>query len=80
MRHIVIINYFHQRDMRVEVGIGFDKLTGWLYVQGTIDDVEIEEAPPLILKVLEGDDEQRENEIRKPVPMRGWIVGKALVR
>ncbi len=61
-----------------EVGIGFDKLTGRLYVQGTIDDVEIEEASPLILKVLEGDDEQRENEIRKSVPMRGWIVGKAL--
>ncbi len=61
-----------------EVGIGFDKFTGRLYVQGTIDDVEIEEATPLILKVLDGDGEQRETEIRKAVPMRGWIVGKAL--
>ncbi|MDP2604577.1 MAG: bifunctional DNA primase/polymerase [Deltaproteobacteria bacterium] len=61
-----------------EIGIGFDKLTGRLYVQGTIDDVETEEAAPLILKVLEGNDEQREDEIRKAVPMRGWIVGKAL--
>jgi hypothetical protein len=61
-----------------EMGIGFDKLTGRLYVQGTIDDVEIEEAAPLILKVLDGDGELREGEIRKAVPMRGWIVGKAL--
>lgn len=60
-----------------EVGIGFDKLTGRLFIQGTIDDVEIEEATPLILKFLDGD-EQREAEIRKAVPMRGWIVGKAL--
>lgn len=61
-----------------EVGIGFDKLTSRLYVQGTIDDVEIEEASPLILKLLENDGEQREGEIRKAVPMRGWIVGKAV--
>ncbi len=61
-----------------EVGIGFEKITGRLYVQGTVDDVEIEEAAPLILKVLEDDGEQREGEIRKAVPMRGWIVGKAL--
>jgi hypothetical protein len=60
-----------------EVGIGFDKVTGRLYVQGTIDDVEIEEASPLILKLLDGQ-EQRETEIRKAIPMRAWIVGKAL--
>jgi hypothetical protein len=61
-----------------EIGIGFDKLTGRLYVQGTIDAVEIEEATPLIIKTLEDDHEQREDEIRNAVPMRGWIIGRAL--
>src|SRR5262249_40863624 len=59
-------------------GIGFDKLTGRVRIEGTIDEVEIEEATPLILKQLEGDPEQVESEIRKAIPMRGWIVGKAL--
>ena len=62
-----------------EVGIGFDKVTGRLRVEGTIEDVEIEEAKPEIIKFLEAEESEiTEKEIRKAIPVRGWIVGRAL--
>jgi len=61
-----------------EMGIGFDRLTGRVRIEGTIDDIEIEEATPLIVRTLDGNPDQTEVEIRKAIEMRGWIVGKAL--
>jgi len=62
-----------------ELGIGFDNVTGRLRVEGTIEAIEIEEARPQISKFLEAEEsEVTEKEIRQAIPMRGWVVGRAL--
>jgi len=62
-----------------ELGIGFDNVTGRLRVEGTIDEVEIEEARPQIIKFLEAEEsEVTEKDIRQNISMRGWVVGRAL--
>ena len=62
-----------------ETAIGFNRLTGRLEVQGTMEDAELEEAKPKIAEFLrvEGG-ELTEKEIRKAVSGRTLILSKAL--
>jgi AAA domain len=60
-----------------EMAVGFGK-SGWLEIQGTMEDAEIAEAIPLIREALEAEESSMtEKEIRQAVPMRGIIVSKA---
>jgi hypothetical protein len=60
-----------------ELAIGFGA-NGWLEIAGTMEEAEIQIAKPLIIKVLDGSEELTESEIRGAIPMRGWIVGRAI--
>ncbi|MBI3001319.1 MAG: bifunctional DNA primase/polymerase [Deltaproteobacteria bacterium] len=62
-----------------ETAIGFNRATGRLEVQGTMEEAEIEEAEPLIIEFLraEGGD-VLEKMIRENVNLRAFIVSKAL--
>jgi len=62
-----------------EMAIGFDRATGWLQIQGTMEEAEIAEAMPKIREVLEAEESSMtEKEIRQAVPIRGIIVSKAI--
>lgn len=62
-----------------ETAIGFDRVTGWLQVQGTMEDAEIEEAEPQIMEFLRAEEgEVLEKMIRENVNLRAFIVSKAL--
>jgi Bifunctional DNA primase/polymerase, N-terminal/AAA domain/Primase C terminal 1 (PriCT-1) len=61
-----------------EMAVGFGK-TGWLEIQGTMEEAEIAEAIPKIKEALEAEElSMTEKEIRQAVPMRGIIVSKAI--
>ena len=60
-----------------EYAIGFDK-TGFMDLQGTRDDAEIEQAQPLIMEWLAENPEVTERELRGGVPAQPYILGKAL--
>ena len=63
-----------------ETAVGFNKMTGRLEIQGTMEEVEIEEAEPKILEVLElQDDGISETAIcERMKPVRAIIVSKAI--
>src|SRR5262249_22597440 len=61
-----------------EIAIGFDNVTGRLVAQGTMLEAEIDEAKPQVLAALEDTGEHTEPEIRNALPIRGWVVGRAL--
>jgi len=61
------------------MAIGFDRVTNWLQIQGTMEEAEIDEAVPKVREALESEDSSlTEKEIRKNIPMRGIIVSKAI--
>jgi len=61
-----------------EMAIGYGK-DGWLCVQGTIEEVEIEEAEPKILEFLQAQDTGvTEREILRAVNLRAIVISKAI--
>ena len=61
-----------------ELALVFNR-EGWLEVFGTRDEAEVEEVKPKILELLEAEgSEVDEKEIRRAIPARGWVVGRAI--
>ena len=62
-----------------EVAIGFNKRTGRIEIQGTMEDAEIEDAEPKILELVEAEGgDMVEKDIRNLLPLRAIIISKAL--
>lgn len=62
-----------------EMGLGFDKTTGRLKIDGTLQEIEIEEAAPKIIEFVESEGrEVTEREIGHGVPLRAFIISRAL--
>ena len=62
-----------------ETAIGFDRATGWLEIQGTMEEAEIKETEPKILEFLQSQDTGvTEKDILRAVNVRAMIVSKAL--
>jgi hypothetical protein len=62
-----------------EMAIGFDRATGWLEIQGTMEEAEIEEAEPQIVEFLKAQEGGvAEKDILRGLNIRAMIVSKAL--
>jgi AAA domain len=60
-----------------ELAIGFNR-DGWLEVQGTREDAEVDDTRPRIQELLAVNERMSEREIRMEIQARGLIVSKAL--
>jgi hypothetical protein len=62
-----------------QMGLGFDKITHRLKIEGTVQEIEIEEAEPKVVEFIESEGrEVTEREIGQAVPIRAFIISRAL--
>jgi hypothetical protein len=63
-----------------EMAIGFDRVTGWLEIQGTMEDAEVESVEPGIFEFVEAEGgDVSEKAIKGAMqPVRAMIISKAI--